>query len=296
MKTDTKKIIVILGPTASGKTKLAVALCKKFNGEIISADSRQIYKGMDIGTGKDLKEYGRIPYYLIDIKKPNQQFTVGNFQQQANQAIKKIIQKNKLPFIVGGSGLYLQALIENYSLPKIKPNPKLRKLLEKKTLLALQKLLFTKDPLTYKKADLNNKRRLIRYLEIITQTKKPLNLNKQISPYQFLVLGLIWPREQLYKKIDLRLKQRLKQGLIAEVKKLRHQGLSWKRLEDFGLEYYWVAQWLQKKINQKELFTKLSQAIHHFAKRQETWFKRMPYIQWLNNQKLAEQKIKKFLT
>lgn len=288
------KVIVILGPTSSGKTKLAVALAKKFNGEIISADSRQVYQGMDIGTGKDLKDYSKIAHHLIDIKKPSQQFTVNDFQSLANHAIKKILIKNKLPIIVGGTGLYLQALIENYSLPQIKPNLKLRKQLEKKTLLVLQKLLLAKDPITYKKADLNNKRRLIRYLEIISQTKKPLNLNKQPSPYQFLVLGLNQVQELLYKKIDQRLKLRLKQGLIAEVKKLS-TNLSWKRLEDFGLEYYWVAQFLQKKITHKKLYLKLSQALHHFAKRQITWFKRMDYIQWINNQKQSEEKIKNFL-
>ncbi|MCX6784822.1 MAG: tRNA (adenosine(37)-N6)-dimethylallyltransferase MiaA [Candidatus Komeilibacteria bacterium] len=290
------KVIVILGPTASGKTKLGVALAKKFKGEIISADSRQVYLGMDIGTGKDLKEYSQIPHHLIDVKKPNQKFTVNDFQQLANKVIEQILTKNKVPIIVGGTGLYLQALIENYSLPQMKPNAALRKTLAKKSLVALQKLLQQKDLQTYQQTDLNNKRRLIRYLEIITQTKKPISYNKQPSPYQFLVLGLNPACEILYQKIDQRLKERLKQGLVAEVKKLKKRGLSWQRLNDFGLEYYWVTQFLLKKITTTELCNKLSLAIHHFAKRQTTWFKRMPYIYWLKNQTDAERKIKKFLT
>ena len=292
LKVKSKKLIVILGPTATGKTKLAVKLAGLFNGEIISADSRQVYQGMDIGTGKDLKEYRRAPYHLIDIASPKKQFTLAEYQKTAYQAIDHILNKNRIPFLVGGTGLYLQSIIEGYQLSESGPDMKLRAKLNNKSLAQLQRL---SQKLNFKlnSSDFNNKRRLTRAIEIKLNDK---NFNQTKCPkYDCLVLGLKYSKDIIDKRIDLRLQQRLKQGLIAEVKKLKKVGLSWKRLEDFGLEYKWISLYLQNKINYDEMVNRLRIAIHQFAKRQLTWFKRMKNIIWLKDDQQALKLIQKFL-
>ena len=191
------KLIIILGPTASGKTKFAVKLAKIFNGEIISADSRQVYKNMDIGTGKDLKDYKNIPYHLIDICQPNEQFNLADFKIQAYEAIDKVIKKNKTPLLVGGTGLYLQSVIEGWQLLKVKPNTLLRKKLAQKTLLQLQTQA---KKYNLNQSDFNNKRRLIRAIEI-HQAEIKINFKKN-PKYDCLILGLKLPKSELDKKID----------------------------------------------------------------------------------------------
>ncbi|MBU1036569.1 tRNA (adenosine(37)-N6)-dimethylallyltransferase MiaA [Patescibacteria group bacterium] len=285
------KLIVILGPTACGKTKLAVKLAKLFNGEIVSADSRQVYQGMDIGTGKDLKEYQNIPYHLIDVYPAKKQFTLADYQKKAYQAIDNIICRKKIPFLVGGSGLYLQAVIDGYQLSQAAPDLTLRKNLNAKSLKQLQNLA---KNLKLNKSDFNNKRRLIRALEIQHAQKKFKPAKK--PKYNCLILGLKFPKKIIDQRIDKRLKARLKQGLIKEVKKLHQQGLSWKKLQDFGLEYKWIAYYLQNKINYEEMTEKLAIAIHQFAKRQMTWYKRMENIIWIKNYTKAKNKIKKALS
>lgn len=306
------KVLVIVGTTSSGKTKLAVKLARKFsakggpasgwNGaEIISADSRQVYKGMDVGTGKDLKEYGKIIYHLVDIVSPTSQFTVAEWQTKANQAIQDIIRRGKLPIVVGGTGLYVSALVEGYSLPKSKISNLKSKILTKKlNKLSLKQLLVKLkkvDPNTYKIIDQKNRRRVQRALEIYYQTGKPKSAQakKKKPDYDFLILGIHVPKEELKKKILKRLKGMLdKEGLVDEVKKLHRNGVTWKRLEEFGLEYGYVSRYLQDKLKYEDMVDQLGKAIIDFAKRQTTWFKRDKDIHWIKPPE-AEKLVKKFI-
>lgn len=295
---NNKKLLVILGPTSSGKTKLAVKLAHKFNGEIVSADSRQVYWGMDIGTGKDLQDYKlparplrrrrawqvtsykkhkaiNIPYHLIDVVSPKANFNLAKYQKLAYWAIDDILSRDKLPILVGGTGLYLQAVVEGYNLGGVKPDKKLRASLENKSVVELRKMLKQLDPQF--KTRLDNKRYLIRYVEMVKQTKLPLKklLTAGGSKYDCLILGINLPREEINKRIDKRLIERIEhQGLVEEVEQLHKEGVSWKRLESFGLEYKFVSQYLQGKLEKSEMTAKLAIAIHQFAKRQMTWFRR----------------------
>jgi len=297
MSRDKEKIIVILGPTASGKSELAVNLAKKFNGEIISADSRQVYKGMDIGTGKVTpKEKKGIPHYLLDIVSPKKRFTVVQYRKLARKAIDKILNKKKFPIICGGSGFYIQAAIDGIIIPEVKPDWKLRKLLEKKTVEELFKKLKKLDPRRARKIDKKNKRRLIRALEILIKTKKPIPaLKKKPLPCSVLFLGIKKEKEELKKLIKKRLQKRFKKGMIKEVERLHGSGVSWARLEEFGLEYRQIARYLQGKTNKKEMAEKMEKEIENYAKRQTTWFKRDKRINWIKNYKEAERITKNFL-
>ena len=292
-----KKLIVILGPTASGKSGLAVKLAKKFNGEIISADSRQVYRGMDIGTGKvTKKEMEGIFHYLLDVVSPKRRFTVFQYRKLAINAINKILKKGKIPVLCGGTGFYIQAVVDGILIPEVPPDWKLRKKLEKKSLKELFFQLKKLDPKRAKKIDKKNPRRLIRALEVIIKTKKPIPaLKKKPLPYPVLMLGIKKDFQTLKKLIKGRLLKRLKRGMIAEVKRLKKSGVSWKRLEDFGLEYRWITKFLQKKISFLEMKKELQKDIEHFAKRQMNWFKRDQKIRWVKNYKEAEKLVKKFL-
>ncbi len=329
------KIIVILGPTASGKSDLAVKLAlrlgsgqakKKFriNGvEIISADSRQVYKGLNIGSGKVPKDkktpksyilnlksyfYKGIPHHLLDVASPKSTFTVSQYQKFAGKAIKEILKRGKIPIICGGTGFYIDALIYNYKLPEVPPQPKLRKELEKKSADALFSTLKKLDPTRAKNIDKFNKRRLIRALEIVLFTKKPVptlerntisinqkNLHKSASAPAVLFIGIKKPQEELKNLIAKRLKKRLKNGMIEEIEKLHKQGVSWKKLEGFGLEYRWLARYLQDKVNYGDMTSLLQKDIEHYAKRQMTWFKRNKDINWVENYKQAEKLADNFL-
>jgi len=289
-------LLVILGPTASGKTDLSIKLAKKFNGEVVSADSRQVYKGMDIGSGKvTRKETKGICHWLLDVANPKRKFTVSQYQKLASLAIKNIQKRGKLPILVGGTGFYIQSIVDGILVPEVKPNWKLRKILEKKSNEELYKILSKKDPERAHKIDKNNPRRLIRALEIILTTKKPVpKLNSSKPQFNILQLGITKEKNELSKNIETRLQKRLKNNsMINEVKKLRSLRLSFKRLEEFGLEYKFVAQYLQKKISKEEMIKKIQKESEHFAKRQMTWFKRDKRIQWIKNQKQAEYLIKK---
>lgn len=294
------KIIVILGPTASGKTKLAVKLAVRFNGEIISADSRQVYRGMDIGTGKDLSEY-IVPYHLIDVANPRVRFDLAKYQKLAFKAIDDILKRGKLPILAGGSGLYLQAIVDNYKLSEVNKNLALRKKLDKLNASELfEKLekLAPKMAARLNQSDRNNKRRLIRYLEILGQDENFKNrLGKK--KYQALLVGVKFSKNILKQRIFKRLLERLKeQNMIEEVENLHSQGVSWKKLEEFGLEYKFIALYLQKIIYE-EMAKKLNIAIFQFAKRQLTWFKRWEKqgakINWLKDSKKIEKLVREFL-
>jgi len=292
-----KKLIVILGPTSSGKSDLAVKLAKKFNGEIISADSRQVYKGMDIGTGKITKREMRgIPHYLLDVASPKRKFTVIQYRKLALEAINKIQRKNKIPFLVGGTGFYIQAVIDGILIPEVLPDWQLRKKLGKKPVEKLYQILKKLDPKRAKTIERKNKRRLIRALEIIIKTKKPVpSLKKQPLPYPVLMIGIKKSFKELKKLIKKRLLKRLKQGMVSEVKKLRKSGVSWKRLDEFGLEYRYLSRYLQGKLNKQDMIEKLQKESEHFAKRQMTWFKRDKRIKWVKNYNIADNLAKNFL-
>lgn len=291
------KLLTIVGPTSSGKSDLAVRLAKKFNGEIISADSRQVYKKMDIGTGKiTKKEMQGIPHHLLDVVSPKKRFSVVQYRRLALRAIEKILKKEKLPIICGGTGFYIQAIIDGIIIPKVLPDWKLRKELEKLSITDLFKKLKQLDFRRAKNIDRNNKRRLIRALEIIIKTRKAVpSLKKNPLPYPVLIIGIKKEKEELKKLIQKRLLKRLKQGMLKELKNLRKSGVPWKRLEEFGLEYRYLAFFLQSKITYAEMIEKLQKEIEHFAKRQMTWWKQDKRIIWIEKPAETEKLVKNFL-
>jgi len=275
---------VILGPTASGKSALGVKLAKKINGEIISADSRQVYKGLDIGSGKiTKKEMSGIPHYCLDIISPKKIFTVIDFKKCADKAIEKIFAKNKTPIIVGGTGLYIQAIVDNIILPEVKPNWKLRKELEKKTTGEMFKMLKKLDPERAKNIDPKNPRRLIRAIEIAEKLgKTPKLMSMSRRDLDIRQIGIKLPDEILKINIEKRIKKMLKGGLVAETKKLKKSGLSWKRIYELGFEYKYSALFLRRKISKDEMLAKMLIENWQYAKRQMTWFKRDKRIKWIN--------------
>lgn len=293
------KLIVVVGPTASGKSDLAVFLAKKYNGEIVSADSRQVYTWMDIGTGKITKrEMKNIPHYMLDVAHPSRQFTVVQYQKKTLKIIHDIQQRGKLPILVGGTGLYIQAVVDGTIFPEVPPNHMLRSKLHNIPADVLFQKLQKLDPRRALSIESKNKRRLIRALEIIEATGKPvprLANSKQQTMNNVLILGIKISREELNKKIKLRLKKRLRQGMFAEVKNLREKyHVSWKRLENFGLEYRWTARYLQNKISKEKMKEKLYQDIKNYAKRQMTWFKRDKRIRWIKDKQEAKILVRKF--
>lgn len=292
-----KKIIVILGPTSSGKSDLAVKLAKKFNGEIISADSRQVYKGMDIGSGKITKKEMRgVPHYLLDVASPKTRFSVVQYRKLAMKAINVIFKKEKNPILCGGTGFYIQSIIDGIIIPAVKPDWRLRRELEKSTTEELFKKLKSLDQKRAGSIDKHNKRRLIRALEIIIKTKKAVpKTKKNPLPYPVLIVGIKKDKEKLKNLIKKRLLKRLRQGMIEEIKKLHNVGVSWKKLEEFGLEYRYIALYLQKKISYERMIINLLSEIEHFAKRQMTWWKKDPRIIWIKKLKESEKFVKKFL-
>jgi tRNA dimethylallyltransferase len=299
------KVIVILGTTASGKTSLGVSLAKKLNGEVISADSRQVYRGLDVGSGKDLAEYGDIKYHLIDVADPKDRYSVADYQKAAYAAIDDILTRGKLPIIVGGSGQYLEAVVEGYDLPDVKPDLEARAEMDDKSAEDLYQELAKKNPdfaLKLNNSDKNNKRRLVRYLEVVDK-KSPSYRASAAAPsgkYSFLLLGLTHPKEVLAGRIKKRLKERLeKEDMVQEVSALHDKkGLSWERLAEFGLEYKFISQYLQEKIDYDQMFELLDRAINQFSKRQVTWFKRWEKkrkIEWVAGVNEAEDEINDFL-
>jgi len=325
-----KKLIVILGPTTSGKSELAVKLAKKFGGEIISADSRQVYKGMDIGTGKvtpDTKNssntralakgederssstfstgqakkkhiftYKGIPHYCIDVASPERRFTVVQFRKLALKATNKIFKKGKIPILCGGTGFYIQAVVDGITIPEVRPDWRLRSNLSKLGVEELFKKLKKLDPKRARTIEKKNPRRLIRAIEIVIKTKKIVPpLKKESLLYPVLMIGIRKSPEKLKKLIKKRFLNWLKIGLIAEVKRLKKSGLSWKKIEEFGIHYRAAVKYLQNKITDKELIENSIIELQNYAKRQMTWFKRDERIKWVKNQKEAEKLIEKFL-
>ena len=286
------KLLVILGPTASGKSDLAIKIAQLFNGEIISADSRQIYQGMNIGTGKVLQDDNKnleflssgIRHHLLDIVSPQEYFSVAQYQKLALDAISDILQRDKLPIICGGTGLYISATIEGWQLPKIKPQEVLRQELERLTTQELFQKLKKLAPERAQTIDQNNKRRLVRALEIILSGQTIAPLKKQPLAYDIFIVGVKRSNEELKQRIKLRLEQRLAQGMIEEIKKLKDNGVNSRRLEDFGLEYRWVNRYLENKIDFETMKNNLYHDICQYAKRQMTWFKKIPNVHWVSNE------------
>lgn len=277
-------LLAIVGPTASGKTRLGVALAQALDGEIVSADSRQVYRGLDIGSGKDRHEYGDVPVHLLDVASPKRVFTVAQYQKLAARAIDGIHRRGKLPILVGGSGLYVDSIIRGLGIPASKPDPKLRRKLATRTLPQLLAQLKRLDLAAYESIDRKNRRRVERALETILHTGKPLAQSRQIEPvpYRVAAIGIAVPMDQLKLRIQRRLDDRLAHGLIAEVRNLRKSGISNRRLTNLGLEYAWVARFLGGEISRAELRDGLARAIYQFSRRQMTWFRRNPSIVWIS--------------
>lgn len=305
------KIIVIVGPTASGKSDLAVRLAQRFNGEIVSADSRQVYKGMDVGSGKiTIAEMHGIPHHLLNVASPSRKFTVEKYKKLATKVIADIIKRHQtdggVPIICGGTGFYIDALVDGVEFPNVPPNQKLRTSLAKigqKNPAKLLSILKKLDPTRAKNIDPHNLRRIIRAIEIAkalgtvpSLTKKSARKNTIYDP---LFIGINPDSKILRTKIRARLLDRLEnQGMVEEVQNLHTNGLSWKRLEEFGLEYRFIALFLQKKITREQMIERLTFESWHYAKRQLTWFHRNTRIQWFTSGKnpRISKAVKHFLT
>lgn len=280
MKSDKPKILVICGPTATGKSDLGVFLAKKLNGEIVSADSRQVYKGLDIGSGKiTKKEMDGVPHHLLDIVSPKKVFSVHDFQKIAYEAIDDILSRKKIPIIVGGTGFYIQSIVDGLLLPKVKIDKKLRENLEKKTSEELCIILKALSPSRFKTIDKKNKVRLIRAIEIAVAIGIIPKI-KKIPKYNSIQLGIDFDDKELKSRIEKRLKKRIDEGMIDEAKKLISQKISHKRLFELGLEYRYLSLFLQKKLTNDEMQKELATKIWQFAKRQRTWLKRDARIKW----------------
>jgi len=268
------KIIVVCGPTATGKSDRAVELARLYNGEIISADSRQVYRGLNIGSGKiTTKEMRGVPHYMLDVASPLRTYSVARFQKKAQVHIADILKRGKVPIICGGTGFYIDAIIFNTEFPKVTSDALLRKKLEQKSVEELFKVLQKKDSRRAKIIDKHNKVRLVRALEIIATLGKVPKLSEKLM-YDVERVYLDFPDDVLKERIHVRLLKRMKQGMLAEAKRLHANGMSWKRMEKLGLEYRFLALVLQKKMTKVEFAAELELAIWHYAKRQRTWFKK----------------------
>ena len=304
------KIIVIVGPTASGKTELGIWLAKKFNGEIISADSRQIYRQMTIGTAKPPGSWRKIdgesvymvegvPHFGLDILDPKDEFSLADWQELCAVWIKQILKRNHLPIVVGGTGLYLWSIIDNLSIPPVAPNKKLRRSLSAKPLSELTILLREIDPETMKKIDLRNPRRVLRALEVAILTGQSFFEQRHKSPplYSILQLGVNYSREELYARIDSRVDEQIKDGLVTETESLMKKKYPWNLPSMSSLGYRQIGEYLRGETPLAEAVVKLKQATRHYARRQLTWFKRDKRIIWLNgpDKAAAEKLVKEFL-
>lgn len=312
MSNSLLKIIVIVGPTASGKTALSLELAKEFNGEIINADSRQIYKEMDIGTAKPtnelkveskkLKDKKReyivngVRHHLMDIVRPDEKFTLAHFKNMAVEKIKDILNRKKIPIMVGGTGLYVRAVVDNLDIPKVAPDTTLRRELEKKNLVELVKQLRNTDPVTAAKIDLKNPRRVIRALEVVLLSEDSfVEQQKKLPPlFNALQIGLEVPREILNERINSRVDEQINDGLVNEVKKLSAK-YAWNLPAMSGIGYKQVGYYLRAEMSLLEAIEMIKRDTRRYAKRQMTWFKKDKRIKWVKSAVEAKKLIKKFL-
>ncbi len=281
-----QKLIVIVGPTASGKSELAIKIAKKYNGEIISADSRQVYRGLDIGTAKvngkwkdGIFTYKKIPHHCIDFVSPAKTYSVAEFEQHAAQAIRDIAQRGKIPIVAGGTGLWVDALIYGWCLPRIAPDIKLRARLEKKTAAQLLSILKRLDQRRAETIEQKNPRRLIRAIEIARALGSVPELKKR-AIYDTRIIGLNPTALILEKRIRNRSRRMIREGFISEIKKLRDINISKKRIREFGFEYRAGLEYLDGTLSQAGLLERITVQTRQYAKRQMTWFKRNPDIIW----------------
>lgn len=279
-------LLTILGPTASGKTRLAVSLAERLRGEIISADSRQVFRGMDIGSGKDLHEYGVIPYHLIDILEAGEEFSVFAFQRLFLKAWHDIAARGRLPVLCGGSGMYLDAALRGYRLTEVPPNEQLRSELSIKSDQELCRILNSLRPEQHNNTDLLERQRTIRAIEIARHEASGQPGEESRPDLKPLVIGIQLERTEMRRRITERLRSRLENGLVEEVRQLHDSGIAWERLDYYGLEYRYVGAFLRGDLNRNDMFQKLNSAIHDFAKRQGNWFRKMErhgiVIHWLD--------------
>lgn len=293
------KLIVILGPTATGKTNLAANLALKINGEIISADSRQVYRGMDVGTGKDLADFKihhqNIPYHLIDIVDAGSEYNVFEYQKDFLTAYNKVLKNNNTPILCGGSGLYIDAVVKGYRFLEVPENTVLREELESKSIEELNSILTTYKPL-HNTTDSIYKKRIIRAIEVAKFQVENETLIRDFPKINPIIFGINFDREIIKQRITVRLKHRLEhEDMIGEVKKLIANGVDPEKLKFYGLEYKLITQHLQNELSYNDMFQKLNSAIHQFAKRQMTWYRKMEkdgiVIHWIDGNLSLEEKI-----
>lgn len=299
MQTSSKKLIAVLGPTSSGKSDYAIRLAKQVDGEIVSVDSRQVYRGMDIGTGKIPRDFTGISnsqylisksktkdifisegvrHHLIDVASPKRNYNVTHFLRDAEKAITDIERRGKVPILCGGTAFWIEALLFGTKFPAVKPDKALRAKLGKLSVEELSAILEKQDPERAGTIDMKNKIRLIRALEIVGLLGKVPSTRDKIRETRYKntrVIALNPKKEILHERIERRLKERLGQGMIEEVKRLREEGVSWKRLENFGLEYRWCARYLQGKVSREDMEAELLKESRHYAKRQLTYLRRL---------------------
>ena len=313
-----QKMITILGPTASGKTPLAAALALQIGGEIISADSRQVYRRMDIGTGKDLADYTItnnrepitnnrepiiVPYHLIDIVEPGTKYNLFQYQQDFYDAYRQIVERGNTPILCGGTGLYIEAVLKGYQLSPVPQNPELRQRLEGKSLEELTELLRTlkaqNGSVMHNTTDVDSCQRAIRAIEIEEYNLHTPTPKRELPPVDSLIIGVDIDREERRRKITRRLKQRLENGMVEEVKGLLDEGIPAEDLIYYGLEYKFVTEYITGLLSYEEMFKRLEIAIHQFAKRQMTWFRGMERrgftIHWIDAMQPMEEKVGEIL-
>lgn len=279
-KKPKQKVLVIVGPTASGKSALGVEIALERNGEIISADSRQVYRGLNLGTGKITPlEMKGVRHHLLDVASPRKNFSAHEYLTRAQRAIEDIVSRNKCPIIVGGTGFYIDALLGRITLPDVAPNTELRKRLAHKTAKELVTILKRKDPRRARMLDPNNHRRLIRAIEITEALGKTPRM-KTRDLYEVEWIGLAPDSKTLKAKIEMRLQERMDQGMIEEAKRLHAGGLTYKRMEELGLEYRSLARYLRGKICKEEMVRELTRDIVRYSKRQMTYWRRNKDIVW----------------
>ena len=294
-KTGKKPLIVILGPTASGKTAIILKLALEVDGEIISTDSRQIYRYMDLGTDKISKKIReKVKHHMIDIRDPDQSYSLADFQREANRVINDIHRRNKVPMLVGGTGLYISSIVNNYQLPSAPPDPKIREELEqeleKDGAQALHKMLEELDPLAASKIHPNNHRYLIRALEINLTTQKTTDEQKKTKecPYEVFQIGINWPNEVLFDRINRRVGEQIEDGLVEETQSLYNRYD--KKLPSMtGLGYKQIVQYLDGDLTLEEAADLIRKETREYARRQRTWFKRDQSIYWVSGQQLAKE-------
>lgn len=290
-------VVVVVGPTASGKTALAIEIAKRYNGEVISADSRQVYEGLDIGTGKVTKEeMSGVPHHLIDVANPEDVFSAEDFVRLGREAIENIVERNKLPIIAGGTGFYIDALLGTISLPKVPTDEGFRFEVSGLSLEELNNKLKEIDPERAETIDTHNRIRIVRALEIARALGSvPRGVTESL--YNTFFIGITIPLPELKEKIKTRLSARMNAGMLEEAKKLHREGLSYERMEALGLEYRYLARYLQGTLSYEDMLKELEKEIMRYAKRQMTWFKKNQSIHWLQAEQAGEalREVERFL-